>query len=103
MSPTTSEPASEPGRGHGDGDGNSGQVGSGDTMNDSGASGSEEKTQEDAPNKKPSALARLKTLWAKVGLDTATMKVMAKGALAPTIALSAYVKVMPHKKTQGRF
>ncbi|KAH0262671.1 hypothetical protein KCU91_g13251, partial [Aureobasidium melanogenum] len=40
--------------------------------------------------KKPSLKERAAKLWSKTGLDATTMKIMAKGALAPTISLAAY-------------
>ncbi|KAH0342394.1 hypothetical protein KCU81_g5792, partial [Aureobasidium melanogenum] len=40
--------------------------------------------------KKPSLKERAAKLWSKTMLDVTTMKMMAKGALAPTICLAAY-------------
>lgn len=81
MSPTISEPASGPTQG---GDVSS----SNDTIQREETKREEE---EPAKQKKPTAMDKLKKLWAKTQLDVPTMKTMAKGALAPTIALAAYV------------
>ncbi|KAF4553310.1 ER transporter-like protein 1 [Elsinoe fawcettii] len=42
------------------------------------------------PTEKKSILTKVKELWAKTGLDPPTMMIMAKGGLAPTIALAAF-------------
>lgn len=47
------------------------------------------KVEEETP-KKQSMKEKAKALWAKTQLDVPTMKIMAKGALAPTISLAAY-------------
>lgn len=44
----------------------------------------------EATPKKQSMKDKAKSLWAKTQLDVPTMKIMAKGALAPTICLAAY-------------
>lgn len=50
------------------------------------------KTKDESPKaEKATKMAKVKALWAKTGLDVPTLKVMAKGALAPTISLAAYV------------
>lgn len=49
----------------------------------------EESAQE---QKRATTMDKLKQLWAKTQLDVPTMKTMAKGALAPTISLAAYVQ-----------
>lgn len=46
--------------------------------------------EDETKNVKRDRWALAKRLWAKTNLDPMTMKVMAKGALAPTIALAAY-------------
>ncbi|THX66944.1 hypothetical protein D6D05_10045 [Aureobasidium pullulans] len=52
--------------------------------------GDTEGTAEAEKAKKPSLKERAEKLWAKTQLDVTTMKIMAKGALAPTISLAAY-------------
>ncbi|KAI5275458.1 hypothetical protein E4T47_01489 [Aureobasidium subglaciale] len=54
---------------------------------DNPANGGQEEVQ---AAKKPSLKERAEKLWAKTQLDPTTMKIMAKGALAPTISLAAY-------------
>ncbi|PSK53121.1 hypothetical protein B9Z65_3321 [Elsinoe australis] len=46
--------------------------------------------QANTKKEKKSISTKLKELWAKTGLDPPTVRTMAKGGLAPTIALAAY-------------
>lgn len=49
-----------------------------------------ERKAEETKDVKKDRWALAKRVWAKTNLDVTTMKIMAKGALAPTIALAAY-------------
>lgn len=83
----TSEQASEPKRG---GDSSPDDMTRGDsrTLGSDGARDGDTQEQK-KKDKKTTITDKMKKLWAKSMLDVPTLKIMAKGGLAPTIAIAA--------------